>query len=195
MLILGDVFAVAYYRRHAEWSHLVRLLPWTVAGVVLGYLALGRVTDRQLRPAIGGVILAMLAVNLWRTWSARQREPEVPSHWSFGAAMGVLAGTTTMMANAAGPIMAIYLLAMRLPKTAFIGTGAWYFFVLNTFKVPFSAHLGLITSASIRVNLMLAPAVVVGAFLGVLVLKRIPEKAFGWVVQALAAAAALKLLF
>ena len=100
-----------------------------------------------------------------------------------------------MMANAAGPIMIIYLLAMRLPKIEFVGTGAWFFFVVNWLKVPFSANLDLMTAASVKLDLMMLPFIAAGAVIGIFFLKRIPQKAFIAVVQVLAAAAAVKLLF
>ena len=100
-----------------------------------------------------------------------------------------------MMANAAGPIMIIYLLAMRLPKVEFVGTSAWFFFVINWLKVPFSANLELMTAESVKLDLIMLPFIAVGAAVGILVLKRIPQKAFNVVVQILAAAAAIWLLF
>jgi uncharacterized membrane protein YfcA len=99
------------------------------------------------------------------------------------------------MANAAGPVMIIYLLAMRLPKIEFVGTSAWFFFIINWLKVPFSASLQLMSVESVKLNLIMLPFIAVGAVLGILVLKRIPQKAFNVVVQILAAAAAVKLLF
>ena len=135
----------------------------------------------------------MLALNLWR--NRKDEILEVPSGKWFPAAMGLSAGITTMMANAAGPIMAIYLLAMRLPKNAFIGTGAWYFLLVNCFKVPFSATLGLITWESLRLNLMLAPLIILGSFLGIRLAHYLPEKIFAALIQILAAAGALRLLF
>jgi uncharacterized membrane protein YfcA len=197
MLIIGDCFAVGWYRRHAEWPHLFRLIPWAIAGVLIGYALLGRVNDAQLRPVIGAIILVVLGLGAWRQRRLARKQADfiVPTHWSFCAVMGIAAGITTMMANAAGPIMIIYLLAMRLPKDAFIGTGAWYFLLVNCFKVPFSMNLGLITAESFQVNLMLAPAIAVGAVLGIVVIRRIPQEAFNWIAQILAAAAAVKLLF
>lgn len=194
MLIAGDVFAVAFYRRHADWGHLFRLFPWAIAGIIVGYFALGAVSDTLLRPLIGGIILVLLALNWWRD-RLQGENAKVPTHWSFAAFLGLAAGITTMMANAAGPIMTIYLVAMRLPKAVFIGTGAWYFFTLNSFKVPFSWHLGLINAESIKLNAVLLPAIVVGAIVGLYALKRLPEKLFTRLVQILAAAAAVKLLF
>lgn len=193
MLIFADLFAVGYYRRFAVWSKLARLLPWAAVGVFLGYLALGRVNDQQLKPIIGGIVLVMLALNLLHN-SGKEDRP-VPARWWFAVLFGLLAGVTTMMANAAGPVMAIYLLAMRLSKNEFIGTGAWYFLLVNWFKVPFSAHLGLINSQSLQFNLVLFPLVALGALAGIKLLKHTPEKIFNHFVQGLAALAAVNLLF
>ncbi|HOJ40064.1 MAG TPA: TSUP family transporter, partial [bacterium] len=111
------------------------------------------------------------------------------------ALVGLVAGVTTMMANAAGPVLIIYLLAMRLPKVEFVGTAAWYFFLLNWFKVPFSASLGFINVQSLLLNAAVLPAIAVGAVSGIWLLKYIPEKTFTAVIQVVAALAALKLLF
>lgn len=193
MLIIGDIFAVCYYRRHAVWHHLFRMLPYAVAGIFIGYWAMGKVTDNQLRPLIGIIILFMLALNLWR--NRKGENIEIPPGKWFPAVMGLSAGITTMMANAAGPIMAIYLLAMRLPKNAFIGTGAWYFLLVNCFKVPFSAGLGLITVDSLKLNLFLAPLIILGSLGGIRAARHIPEKIFNILIQILAAAGAVRLLF
>ena len=97
------------------------------------------VTNDQLKHIIGIIVLAMLAVHFWRT-RLRAEETPIPTAWWFGGTLGFVAGVTTMMANAAGPVMVVYLLAMRLPKLAFVGTSAWFFFAVNWLKVPFSAN-------------------------------------------------------
>lgn len=194
ILILADVFAVIYHRHNARWRHVLRLLPATFAGIVTGYLIMGRISNAQLKPIIGAIVLVMLGLSYWRS-RRPAAELQVPTHWGFAAVLGFAAGVTTMMANAAGPVMIIYLVAMRLPKVAFVGTSAWFFFIVNWTKVPFSGSLGLMNAESIKLNLMMVPCIAVGAFLGVVALKRIPERAFAVVVQLLAAAAAIKLLF
>jgi hypothetical protein len=237
LLIFGDVVAVASYRLHAQWRYLWRLFPWTVAGVVLGHFAMGRIDDRQARLLIGGIICAMVAMHLWRRWRGDRRrttvdggrrtvdgaaqgvdpnplahargyeevgqaaaggagvvEEETHGVW-FAPTMGVLAGFTTLVANAAGPLMALYLLAMRLPKMEFVGTGAVFFLLLNLFKVPFMVNLGLITSDSFGVNLALAPAVWLGAWAGRKLLRRLNQKLFENLALGLAAVAGLHLLF
>ncbi|HUT46977.1 MAG TPA: sulfite exporter TauE/SafE family protein [Sedimentisphaerales bacterium] len=194
ILILADLFAITYHRRNARWGHVLRLLPAALAGIVAGYFGLKFVNDRQLKPIIGGIVLVMLGVNYWRT-RAKGEDAPVPTQWWFAVGLGFMAGVTTMMANAAGPVMIIYLLAMRLPKVEFVGTGAWFFFVVNWLKVPFSANLDLMTAESVKLNLMMLPFIAIGAVAGIFLLKRIPQKAFNVIVQILAAAAAIKLLF
>jgi uncharacterized membrane protein YfcA len=193
ILILADLFAVTYHRRNARWGHVLRLLPAAFAGIVAGYFGLKVVNDRQLKPIIGAIVLVMLAVNYWRT-RTKGKDAPIPTQWWFALGLGFMAGVTTMMANAAGPIMIIYLLAMRLPKIEFVGTGAWFFFVVNWLKVPFSANLELMTAESVKLDLMMLPFIAAGAVVGVFFLKRIPQKAFTTIVQLLAAAAAIKLL-
>ena len=194
ILILGDLFGAGYHRHNAKWSHMPRLLPAAFAGIVSGYLAMQRITDNQLKPIIGVIVLVMLALNYWRTRS-QGADLHVPTQWWFAAGLGFVAGLTSMMANAAGPVMIIYFIAMGLPKVAFVGTSAWFFFILNWLKVPFSEHLDLMTAESVKLNLMMIPAIAVGAVVGIVFLRRIPQKAFNTIVQVLAVAGALKLLF
>lgn len=193
ILILGDLFAVVYHRHNARWGHVLRLLPAAFAGIVAGYFGLKFVNDQQLKPIIGAIVLILLGVNYWRNRAKGQDAP-VPTRLWFAIALGFMAGVTTMMANAAGPIMIIYLLAMRLAKVEFVGTSVWFFFVVNWLKVPFSASLDLMTAESVKLNLMMVPFIAIGAVTGIFLLKRIPQKAFNVVVQILAAAAAVKLL-
>jgi len=205
MLVFADVVAVASYRRHAQWSYLWKLFPWTALGVVAGAFALGRIDDRQAKVLIGLIVLGLLGLHLIRRAQAKRARDhgsvvgagdEVPEHgvW-FAPVIGVLAGFTTLVANAAGPLMVIYLLSMRLPKMEYMGTGAYYFLLMNLFKVPFMVNLGLIDAHSFRGNLILLPAVIVGALAGRVILQRIDQKLFENLALGLAAAAGLKLLF
>jgi uncharacterized membrane protein YfcA len=193
MLVFADVVAVAAYRQHTQWRYLWRLFPWTALGVAAGYLALGRIDDRQARLLIGGIVLTLLALHLAR----RKRPPgESPELGAWAAPVfGVLAGFTTLVANAAGPLMIIYLLSMRLPKLEYMGTGAYFFLLINLFKVPFMVNLGLIDARSFLGNLLLLPAVIVGALAGRVILRRIDQKLFENLALGLSAAAGLKLLF
>lgn len=194
LLIVGDLVVVSAYWRHTKWRHVVRLFPGTAVGVVAGYFAMDRITNAQASVLIGSIITVMVAIQVWRRWRGTEVDPE--KHGAgFAIVMGVLAGFTTLIANAAGPLMTLYLLAMRLPKMEFVGTAASFFLLLNLFKVPFMVDLGLITTASFSTNLLLAPAVVVGALVGKRVLHYINQKLFENLALGMSAVAGLKLLF
>ncbi|MGB8226541.1 MAG: sulfite exporter TauE/SafE family protein [Sedimentisphaerales bacterium] len=193
LLATGDLFAVGFYHRHANWKHIIKLLPAAFVGMAAGSLVIRRMTDSQLAPVIGVIVLVMLILNY-----LHQRKPQdnsgLPHHWLFAVTMGFFAGLTTQLANAAGPVMIIYLLAMKLPKYEFIGTSAWFFLILNWLKVPIFMSEGRITAAAFAADACMFPLIVVGAVAGLLILKKLPQKWFNIIVQILAAAAAIKLL-
>src|SRR5271166_768984 len=117
LLIFGDFVAVFAYRKHTQWHHLWRLFPWTALGVVLGYIALGRISDHATKYLIGGIIVSLAVMSFWRRYASVPDDmPKAALHWPVAALIGVVAGFITLVANAAGPLMAIYLVAMRLPK-------------------------------------------------------------------------------
>jgi uncharacterized membrane protein YfcA len=183
ILISADIIAVTAFRRHAVWAHLWRLFPWAALGIVLGWWSMDRINDVQAARLIGAILIALVFIQGWRQYRTSQmpEEAEELSHpkkvW-FMAAVGVMAGFTTMVANAAGPLMTIYLLSARLPKREFIGTGAWYFLILNLFKVPFSYRLGIINPSSLGIDFALAPFAMLGALHGKWLLQRIPQSLF-----------------
>lgn len=192
LLCFGDIMAAAAYRQHANWMHIRRLFPWTAAGVVIGYFALDRVNEQQARAMIGGIVLGLVVMHLVR----RRFAGHEAEHGAWFAPMiGVLAGFTTLVANAAGPLMVIYLLAMRLPKMDFVGTSAVFFLLMNLFKVPFMVYLGLINAQSFVLNLWLAPVVVAGAWFGRRWVMRIEQRTFENMALALSVVAGFNLLY
>jgi uncharacterized protein len=195
LLIFGDFVAVFSYRKHTQWHYLWRLFPWTAAGVVLGYFTLGRISDHTARILIGWIIVSLAALSFWRRYASAPPEQRAGSlHWSVGAAIGMTAGFITLIANAAGPLMAIYLVAMRLPKMEYVGTAAVFFMLLNLFKVPFMVDLGLITTQSFSFNLVLAPAVLLGALAGRWLLRHVNQNLFEQLVLLLSAVGGILLI-
>ncbi len=195
LLILGDIFGVLLYRRHTEWRYLWKLFPWTAAGVVLGWLALGHIDDGQTKRLLGVILVLLLGLHYWRKTRQSPDENIVAQAPPWVAAgTGLLAGFTTLVANAAGSVMTIYLLAMRLPKLGFLGTNAVFFLLLNWFKVPFMVNLGLINRDSLVLNLQLAPAVIAGCLLGRYAAAGMNQTVFEATALALTGIAAVKLL-
>jgi uncharacterized protein len=194
LLIFGDFVAVFSYRKHTQWRYLWRLFPWTAAGVVLGYFTLGRISDHTARILVGWIIVSLVALSFWRRYVSSPSDQPPEFHWSVGAVIGVMAGFITLVANAAGPLMAVYLVAMRLPKMEYVGTAAVFFMLLNLFKVPFMVDLGLITTTSFGFNLALAPAVLLGALAGRWLLIRVNQNLFEQLVLLLSAIGGILLI-
>jgi len=194
MLILADIFAVQSFRKFTVWRLLIKILPAAVLGVILGWAIMPRIPTGFFTPVIGWIILALLLLTILQKCSSQLQEIAA-DHPAVSWPLGLLAGVSTMLANAAGPAMTVYLLASRLPKYEFVGTAAWFFFFINIIKVPFSASLGLITSQTLLFNLLLAPAVLIGLFLGKFLLGKINQKAFEWLLISLSLLGALRLIW
>jgi uncharacterized membrane protein YfcA len=188
VLIVGDLFAIAWYRRHAHWDRLWRLAPYVAAGMIPAYVVLALIDTSALRMLLGILILSLLCLEL-----ARRRIGwfEMPHRWWFTAVVGLLAGFGTAVGNAAGPAMSIYLASHQLEKRDFIGTAAWFFFLVNVSKVPFFIGLGMITVETVTFDVALLPLVAMGAVGGLYLLPRIPRTAFDVLVLSLAGVAGL----
>jgi len=177
ILIFADVFAVSWYNRHARWKHIFRLLPWALLGIVVATLVGKSISDLTFNRLLAALVLGGIGILIWRDLrSDKLRIPE--SRW-FAGSLGLLGGFSTMIGNAAGPVMALYLLSMRLPKNSFIGTGAWFFFIINLSKVPL--HIWswkTITLNSFFLDVLMIPAIAAGAFLGIWLVRLLPEKVY-----------------
>jgi len=174
LLLVGDLIAVRMYHAHADWTILRRLIPSVVAGVLLGVVALWFADDAAVRRIIGVTLILLVVLRLVLMLGQRRAGAEprpVPPGLAY--VFGPLGGFTTMVANAAGPVMTLYFVASRLPVQAILGTAAWFFLLVNAFKVPFSVGLGLMTPQSLLLNLVLVPALIVGALGGRAVARRI----------------------
>jgi len=192
LFIVGDIFAVIYYNRHAQWKYIIRFLPWVFLGVFIGNFIGKDLNEATFKIGMAIVILGSVIMMYW--WD-RRKSKAVPKHWAFAGLMGLLAGITTMIGNLAGSFANIFFLAMRLPKNEFIGTAAWLFFIINIFKLPF--HIwswGTITSDSLLLDLKLVPAIILGLFAGVQLVKIIKEDFYRKMILILTALGAVAIL-
>ena len=192
MLCLADVMGVWYYHRHASWPHLKKLFPWAALGTFAGTYVGGNINDEVFKVIMAVIILFSIVIMVWLEKGHRD---DVPDYKWFAALAGTGAGFTSMIGNLAGSVTAIYLLSMRLPKNAFIGTSAWFFMVINWFKVPF--HLWswrTITVNTFLLDLCVLPLILLGAYLGILIVKAFPEKAYRWFIIAMTVMAAVFML-
>jgi len=186
VLCTADIFAVSYWWRKAEARQLFSLLPWVVAGMLIGAAALS-LSEHLLRRMVGVVLLVMLAIHLFRRLKPHLA---VSGHAPF---YGVTAGFATTVANAAGPVMSMYLLSKGLGKEQFVATGAWFFFVVNLTKIPIYWSYGLFSRSSLIYDLCMVPVVVAGAMMGRWILRHIRQDLFEMLVIGLAALSSLLL--
>ncbi|WP_350286689.1 sulfite exporter TauE/SafE family protein [uncultured Croceitalea sp.] len=176
LLLVGDVFAVVYYNRHTKWKYILKLLPWMVLGILIGVVIGKDLPEQQFKIGMVALILISLAIIVY--WD-RRTSKTVPTHWTFAGGTGIMAGISTMVGNLAGAFTNLFFLAMRLPKNEFVGTAAWLFLITNLFKLPF--HLFVwktISTESLSINLRLLPAILIGLFVGVRLVKLISEKQY-----------------
>lgn len=193
ILCMADVMGVWYYHRHASWNHLRKLLPWAAVGILAGTAVGERIDDTAFKSIMGGVIIASLSLMLWLE---RGHQEDIPDNKWFAATMGVIAGFTSMIGNLAGSVMAVYFLSMRLPKNSFIGTTAWFFLIINLFKVPFHIfRWNSITLNSFFLDLTTLPLIALGAVLGVWMIKKLEERMYRWFIIAMTFLAACLMLF
>jgi uncharacterized protein len=193
MLLMGDVGAVALFHQHARWDYVRRMLPPACTGVVAGALLMRGLSDASFKPTIGWIILSLTVLQVLRLYRPQWFGTIPHARW-FAWTIGLLAGATTMLANAAGPVFAIYCLAVALPKLEFVGTSAWFFLIINAFKVPFSIALGLIHGQTLLLNVILLPAIVIGLVGGRWIIRQVPQRIFDGLLLAFAGVAALRLI-
>jgi uncharacterized membrane protein YfcA len=173
LLCIADIGAVLYYHRHAQWKHFWKLAPWMAVGILIGVYAgkdMNEVVFRKIMSII--IILTVIIMGLMEIIKSEN----VPTHPLFAASTGIMAGITTMLGNLAGAFSNLYFLAMRLPKNHFIGTSAWLFLVINLFKLPFQVLFWKnITISSLQTDLLLIPALAIGFFIGIKIVKQIQD--------------------
>lgn len=199
ILIVADLFAIAWYRSHTRWDVLRPLTIWLGVGFAIGIAFFASIggAGRTLERAIGVMVLVIVIVQLWRMFAEEEPRAGVVATAAYGAT----GGFTTFVANAAGPVINTYLATLRLPKSEFLGTSAWLYFAVNLSKIPFYIALGLwsaggsfFTLETLVWDAALVPAVVAGAFTGRILYERIPQRSFLIAILVLSGAGALALV-
>lgn len=198
LLIAADIIAVWRYRGDADWELLKGVLPSVLPGLLLGAVFIWAVDDLVLRRTIGGLLLVSLLLQLLSK-VRRPAGPQAPAPdhrppLAFTVGAGIAAGFTTMAANAAGPVMALYLQLSRVDKWRFMGTSAWFYLIVNLSKTPFTAALGLFTHRVLTTSALLLPMVFVGAAIGLHVIRHVGQRAFDIITLLTSAVAATALI-
>ena len=190
-IIVGDLIAVFWFRRHAQWQRVWSLMPFVAVGMACGTIMLYATTGRRLGPILGWLVVSFLVIEVCRQYFRWQKTPQ---HWVFAAAFGLVAGFGTMIGNAAGPVMTIYLISRGMEKRDLIGTAAWFFFVVNLCKLPVMTWLKMLNPDTVSFGFAVACFVPLGSVLGAKLLRIIPQRPFDLLALGLAGLAAVRLI-
>ena len=194
MLIVCDFTVYPLFRRYSSWKEVWPLLPPTFVGLIAGYFLLDYVTESAARKGIGAIILLMLVLQLGRL-RLGQSLGRLKHSFGFRWVSGFLIGSSTIMANAAGPVFSIYALVEKMAKATFLGLGARCFLLVNLIKLPMVANLELVDAKSVRVNLLVLPALFAGIFIGRKVIQIIPQRGFEILLYLFSTIAGIRLFF
>lgn len=177
MLMIADLFAVFSFRRNVQWKQIFRLLPWVVVGIAIAMLVGNRVPDRVFRVFIALSLFVVLTFLIVKEITGR--EITVKGGLLSSAAIGLLGGFATMIGNAAGPVVSTYFISLDLDKNEFVATRAWFFWIVNVIKLPFHIFAWkTIDLRSLQFDVVLIPAIALGAFAGVLLVRNIAEQPY-----------------
>ena len=174
-LLAGDCVAAKLYWNRANKKELLSMLPAIIVGIILGIVLISMVSDAILGLLIGCMIVLLVSLEPFRgtitAWAM------VRISWVRGISGG-LAGFSTTVGNAAGPIVSLYFLLLKLNKHTFAGTAALFFLIVNLIKLPLYYSIGIFKSEYMLSVLVTIPIVFVGTYLGHRFLQWIPQKSF-----------------
>lgn len=176
LLCVGDIMAVIYYHRHAQWAHFWKLIPWMAVGILVGVFVGKDMNEVYFRKIMAVIIILTVVIMLYMEI---RKTLVVPSNIWFVSGMGLVSGFTTMLGNLAGAFSNIYFLAMRLTKNDFIGTAAWVFLAINLFKLPFQIFFWKnINTSTLSTDAVVVPALVLGFWAGVKIVAVIKDDSY-----------------
>src|SRR5690606_25772557 len=192
MLIVADILAVIYYNKHVQWAYVIKLMPLMLVGVLVGVWLCNNISELVFKRIIAVIIILSVLVMIY----TKKRSTSIPNNKLFANSTGLFAGVASMIGNLAGPIADVYFLAIRLPKNEFIGTGAWLFFIINVFKLPFHILVwDTVNTETMVLNLALVPLLVLGFFVGAYIVKLISNVNYRRFIFIVTAVGAIVLLF
>lgn len=192
MLLSGDLFAIWYYRKSVKWRNVMTPLPWAVVGILLGAVVGSYISDKVFLNLIGIIVLLCLGILVYM--ERKGKDFSVPKSPVFYILIGIISGFGSMIGNAAGPIFSVYLLALGFKKNTYMGTNAWFFFIVNFLKLPLQIILwNNISMRNVGLTFFMIPFITLGALLGFVVLKRVNEKFFRYLIITMTTIAALRL--
>jgi len=196
LFLVGDLFAIGIYKKHVEWKFLKTLIFPVLCGFVVGAFYLFHSTDNSLKRTIGVVVVLLVVLfPVSQYWQKHNDDITIRYPRTLRVFLGSTAGFMSMIANSGGTPMSIYLLLRKNSVLNFLGNTAWFFFIINLAKLPFTFGLGLLDLKSLQYILPAVPMVAIGALIGRRFIAKIDLRLFQNITLISALAVGLKLIF
>lgn len=196
LFLVGDLFAIGIYKKHVEWKFLKTLIFPVLCGFVVGAFYLFHSTDNSLKRTIGVVVVLLVVLfPVSQYWQKHNDDITIRYPRTLRVFLGSTAGFMSMIANSGGTPMSIYLLLRKNSVLNFLGNTAWFFFIINLAKLPFTFGLGLLDLKSLQYILPAVPMVAIGALIGRRFIAKIDLRMFQNITLISALAVGLKLIF
>jgi uncharacterized membrane protein YfcA len=191
IFVVSDWFGLYAYRHHFDKRNLLILIPAGIVGIGIGWLSSSVVSDRMVGLFIGVIGIAF-CLNAWRLRHRPPppREADIPR----GLFWGLIAGFTSFVSHSGSPPFQVYVLPQQLPKAVFAGTTTITFAVINLVKLLPYWQLGQLQLSNLKLSLLMMPIAVAGTFIGVWLVRIIPQRTFFVIIHAALFALSIKLV-
>jgi uncharacterized membrane protein YfcA len=204
LLVVCDLATIHQYPKEWNPRAFLKLAPGVMLGIILVTVVVrgidptphskaAKQLDRVLRIGAGAVSLVFVLLQL-RPKGPESAEAWKPT-WLVAIPTGLTAGITTMIANAAGPIITMFLLPQKMDQRVFVGTCGRFYFIFNTIKIPFAIACGWATWSTFHYSVWMMVLGPLGVFMGVWLNKRISAAWFVRLVQFSLIFAGIKLVY
>ena len=174
LLLIMDGLGLKALWKQRDAALLRLLVPAGLLGTLIGTLLFGLLSAKTVAALVGAVTLVFLAL---RTLFPPQADAPPPAR-AKGFFLATVSGFTSFVAHAGGPPIGFYMLPLKLSPLRFTATMAVFFAVINASKwIPYAA-LGLIDMTNMATAAALIPVAPLGVWLGVRVVRHIPQPLF-----------------
>lgn len=211
LYIMADLISTLSYWRFAVVRCCFPYLVFVALGVWSASFVVGAVDDKTFGVIIGGTVVVLIILTIAMDVVRRWKNPDTPkiepiestemrrvrNRGSFSIVsifFGLSTGLFSALSNAAGPIMSLYMITVRLEKFQLLGTTAVCAFCMNCLKIPLFFSLGIVNVQTLKLDVIAIPVIILGCVAGIFIAKKLPQKAFKNIVLAVAFLASLKLI-
>lgn len=173
--VVSDIFGLVAYRRDFDRRVLLIVLAGATAGVGIGWATAHLVSEAAVTLLVGliGVVFAANLI-LRDNPDKSAKKPRIPS----GLFWGTVTGFTSFVSHSGGPPFQVWVLPLRLSKSVFVGTSVIAFTYINAIKLVPYYYLGQLNPDNLRVAAILMVPAALAVWLGVYLVKVLPEALF-----------------